>query len=223
MDFLTPDLKWYTAISNKRGVQPRCPFATIEKCPRNYQSLSLLGIAGLSTPIQKDEDERLEKYWKSTDIWPKTAEQETSISGSNGKKSDFSNFCPEVSFDRFGYFASYLGRYNSEIDSGNAVELYTKQGAPSGHWCWNWAGVTELHYTDCHLYSIILHREGIKSDGVIKESHTAKSEWKNTRVDRYLKKMKNNRLLSVLVVIAIIIIAIGTLTDAISRISNIFI
>lgn len=222
MDFLTPDLQWYTTISKERGVQPRCPFATVEKCPRFYQSLSLLGNAGVSTSIQPDEDERLKTYWSSTDIWPKTDEQATSIMGSSGNPSIFFKFCPEVSFEIFGYFAISLSRYASEFDSDNAVESYSKQGAPSGHWCWNWAGVTELHYTDCPLYSIILHREGKGSENLLREQFPTRSEDRDTRVDRFFKAIKNHRLLSVLVIIAMIIIAIGTLTDAISKISNIF-
>ena len=58
MKILIPDLEWYLAISNKNNSSPRCPFATIESCPRFYQSLSLLGSAG-STSIEKSEDEPL--------------------------------------------------------------------------------------------------------------------------------------------------------------------
>ena len=90
-----PDLKWYASVSEKRGVAVRCPFATVEACPRFYQSLSLLGNAG-STKIPQAEDERLLEKWKKSDLWPRTEELATSIAGADGKRSMFSNFCPEV-------------------------------------------------------------------------------------------------------------------------------
>jgi hypothetical protein len=54
----TPDIEWYLRISKERGVTPRCPFATVERCPRYYDSLSLLGEAG-STKISSEEEARL--------------------------------------------------------------------------------------------------------------------------------------------------------------------
>jgi len=53
-----PNREWYANLSRERGVAFRCPFATVESCPRYYQSLSLLGKAG-STKIPEAEDERL--------------------------------------------------------------------------------------------------------------------------------------------------------------------
>jgi hypothetical protein len=121
-----------------------------------------LGKAG-STSIAPDEDDRLKKFWEKTDIWPRTDEQATSIMGDRESTIYFSKFCPEVAFDRFGYFATYLGRYADELDSDMAVKLLTKEGAASEDWRWNWAGVTEMHYTDCPLYSILAHRVSIPS------------------------------------------------------------
>ena len=46
-------------------------------------------------------------------MWPKTGEQETII---YGNQKFFDKFCPEISYERFGYFASYLGRYADELD-----------------------------------------------------------------------------------------------------------
>lgn len=53
-----PNREWYAKLSQERGVAFRCPFATVEACPRFYQSLSLLGETG-STKISEAEDERL--------------------------------------------------------------------------------------------------------------------------------------------------------------------
>lgn len=90
-----PNLEWCVWKSKASGADIRCPFATVDSCPRYYQSLSLLGKAG-STTIETKEDSRLLEKWKKNDLWPRTAEYETSISGSEGKPRQFSNFCPEV-------------------------------------------------------------------------------------------------------------------------------
>jgi len=162
MSFIVPDLEWYTGRSRELHLGHRCPFATVEVCPRYYQSLSLLGEAG-STPIEKQEDDRLLDKWKQSDLWPKTQEQETSISGPEGEARYFSNFCPEVTFDRYGYFARYLGRYADEIDQGLAHESLGKHLAPKNDWRWAWASVEPQHYGDCPLFSVLSHRH--REDG----------------------------------------------------------
>ena len=48
---IIPDLLWYIQAGKDKGINGRCPFATVESCPRYYQSLSLLGEAG-STKIE---------------------------------------------------------------------------------------------------------------------------------------------------------------------------
>jgi hypothetical protein len=157
MSTIIPNLYWYIPISDQKGVQPRCPFATVRTCPRFYQSLALLGEAG-STGIDPEEDKKLLKYWEKSDLWPTTMEYATSISGSPGEPHIFSNFCPEVAFDRFGYFASFLARYADEIDSGIAHKSLGQERAPANDWRWAWSAVSEMHYTECPLYSILHHR-----------------------------------------------------------------
>ena len=137
------------------GVPPRCPFATVETCPRFYQSLSLLGSAG-STAIDSSEDKRLLEKWKTNDLWPKTREQETIVYGNN---KFFDKFCPEVAFERFGYFASYLGRYSDELDHDLAHKQLGKIGASSEDYRWAWSSVTAMHFTECPLYSVLLNRQ----------------------------------------------------------------
>lgn len=129
---VVPDMHWYLDISDSRGVQPRCPFATAERCPRFYQSLSLLGTAG-STNIDPEEDERLLGKWQQSDVCPKTAEQATSIFGF-GTSKNFSNFCPEVLFERFGYFASFLGSYADSLDRELAHKALANEGAAWQAW-----------------------------------------------------------------------------------------
>jgi hypothetical protein len=79
---IIPNIAWYTGISQDKQLPPRCPFATVNRCPRYYQSLALLGHAG-STKLDPAEDAKLLKKWKASELWPKTAEQETSIMGAS--------------------------------------------------------------------------------------------------------------------------------------------
>jgi hypothetical protein len=88
-----PDMDWYLTLSRQRGTKPRCPFASVERCPRYYTSLSLLGEAG-STKIPKDEDDRLEAMWEKSDLWPRTDEGATSVSSFDSRPSIFSNSAP---------------------------------------------------------------------------------------------------------------------------------
>jgi hypothetical protein len=151
-----PNIDWYLNLSRERSVTPRCPFGSVERCPRYYTSLSLLGNAG-STKIPAAEDERLMARWEQSDLWPKTKEAATSISGSEGRYGMFFNFCPEVSYDRFGLFASGLIEHADEIDRDAAHQMLTQTGALHQSWRWTWAHVTPMHFTECPLYSPLVH------------------------------------------------------------------
>lgn len=152
-----PNAKWYAQLSHNLSLPAHCPFATIEACPRYYQSLSLLGEAG-STKISEKENRRLLKRWKKSDLWPRTDEQATAIAGDAGKPSIFSNFCPEVTAERFGYFATYLTRYADELDLGLAHERLAKEGVPADHPGWLWSWCAPQHFTDCPVYAILSQR-----------------------------------------------------------------
>lgn len=154
--FVNPDLRWYTCISERKAITPRCPFATVERCPRSYQSLSLLGEVGISSKIAPAEDQRLLEAWSKTDVWPKTMEQQTAVASSDGEHHLFSNFCPEVSFETFGLFAVSLSRFADEIDRNARHQDLSMSGTAHGRdWRWNWEYAQEQHYTDCPLYSVL--------------------------------------------------------------------
>jgi hypothetical protein len=164
---IDPDLAWYTGLSREKSVRPRCPFASVHRCPRFYQSLSLLGGAG-STKIEPKEDQRLWKKWKKSDLWPTTDEQATSVTGSPGKPSIYSNFCPEVAFERFGLFVVTLTRYADEIDVDAAHAYLGKQGVAGTDWRWAWSHAAPMHYTECPLYSPLdldASRSGTRQEG----------------------------------------------------------
>jgi hypothetical protein len=151
--FIHPNLDWYAGVSERKTVVPRCPFATFERCPRFYQSISLLGDVGITTKIAPAEDKQLLDLWSKTDVWPKTMEQETGV---YGDKHLFSNFCPEVAFETFGLFATSLSRFSDDIDRDSRHQALAKSGVAGGHdWRWRWEHVTPQHYTECPLYSIL--------------------------------------------------------------------
>jgi hypothetical protein len=176
MSVIVPDLDWYKEKSLASNLSPRCPFTTVESCPRYYQSLSFLGEAG-TTKIDPSEDRRLLKFWKTNDLWPKTGEQETSVSGPSGYMKNFSDFCPEVIYEVFGYFASHLSRYSDEIDHGLAHKKLGKIKAVRNDWRWAWATLSPQHYTDCPIYSVLNHRSKSLHIGTKDKEHWYKQPW----------------------------------------------
>ncbi len=156
MKRITPNKEWYTTVSQKKRVLPRCQFASTHRCPQFYTSLWCVGEAGISTQIAPDEDKGLLEKWRQSDVWPALSEQEPCFFGSEGYTS-FSKFCPEVSYEIFGLFASAVLRYSDEdgIDKAFAHQLLQKENAPPDDWGWNWLHVTPMHYTDCPLYSLL--------------------------------------------------------------------
>ena len=80
MNAHVPDLEWYIGVSERKGLLPRCPFASVNRCPRYYESLSLLRLVG-TTAIDPVENDRLFRAWSESDLWPTIGEQATSISG----------------------------------------------------------------------------------------------------------------------------------------------
>jgi len=152
MEFIYPDIDWYTEISEQKKAPLRCPYANVHRCPRYYSSLYLLGEEGITTKIKPEKVKELDEFWEKSDLLPVVAEHDTGISISGDKKSSFSNFCPEVSFDVFGLFAVHLHRYSDEIDIEIAHAQLGDKAYPKD-WRWQWAHVEPLHYLKCPVYS----------------------------------------------------------------------
>jgi hypothetical protein len=152
---MTGDLQWYTSESTKKALPtPRCPFATTERCPRYYQSLSLMGRAG-STRLDPKEDKRLMRRWRKSELWPRTAEQETALFSSGDEPHIFTRFCPEVVHDRFDWCATSLAAYPDERDRDLAHAALGRARAAGDDWRWAWWQMTPMHYSECPLYSLL--------------------------------------------------------------------
>lgn len=171
MDFIYPDLSWYSEISDQKNVSLRCPYANVHRCPRYYSSLYLLGNDGITTKMETEKIQKLNELWNKSDLLPVITEHDTSIMGSDGNKSGFSNFCPEVSFDIFGLFAVSLFPYADGIDRGVAHAQLAKEAHPKD-WRWNWAHVEPLHYLECPVYSLLITRPVINKSEILKEKTT---------------------------------------------------
>jgi len=149
-----PDFEWYSEKSREAKLSPRCPIAHCELCPRYYASVWLLGKARLMTEIAHADQQRLDKKWepfKST-----VAEEDASMTRA-GEKSRFnsvSNFCPEVSKQMFGYFASGLIKHFDEIDREAAHVRLEREKADPNDPRWVWASMIPRHYTECREFSI---------------------------------------------------------------------
>ena len=152
---IIPDINWVKTISSEKEIAPRCPFASVELCPRYFFSTSLLGSAGITTKIEGNKDKQLQSKWGKSDLAPATLEKDTMISGNN---KSYNRFCPEVVYDVFGIFASDFARHTDEIDSDRAHRELGAMSAPPNHWRWQWSYVVPLHYSDCSLFSILKNK-----------------------------------------------------------------
>jgi hypothetical protein len=110
--------------------------------------------------FREEENIRLHRKWKESELLPSAAEEEASVAGREGEVAILSNFCPEVSFEVFGLFATYLSRYSDELDTDNAHTWLADKGVPRADWRWRWQFVHELHYTDCPVYSTLEGNRG---------------------------------------------------------------
>lgn len=118
-----------------------------------------MGAQGIATKMAEQKDAELLAYWRESDLWPAVYEEATTVAGSPGRKS-FTNFCPEVAFDFFRYFAEALYPYHDEIDLDLGIKSWSRRPIAPNHWSSSWSAVSPLHYTDCRLYSSLERNAG---------------------------------------------------------------
>lgn len=147
--------EWYFQESARTNQKtPRCPFAQPDLCPRYFDSLSYSGKLG-ATEMDLNDSKRLKAKWRNSPPFALLKEQLPSVQGADGTWSTVTNFCPEVTYDLRGVFASMLGSYVDEIDRDHAHARLSRQGAPSNDPSWSWGYITALHYTSCPTFSVL--------------------------------------------------------------------
>lgn len=151
MPITVPNLLWYQSKSSEKGVSASCPYANVNKCPRYYASIYMLGKVRITTSIDADQVKVLDALWEESGLLPVIGEEDTSINGGNGKYSSFCNFCPEVSYRYFNYYASYLGKYVDEVDRDVGHRIAERDGIPDD-WRYEWWSLAECHFLDCDVY-----------------------------------------------------------------------
>lgn len=146
----TYDLEWYAVKGKRANLVGRCQFANVHSCPRHFQSVALLASEGITTSMPASLDASLTAKWQQSPLWPAVSEHATTVVN----RSMFLNFCPEVSFDVFHVFGSYLSRHGDEIDREAAYRAIEKEGAVSTKdWRWEWSNVTPMHFSECPLFA----------------------------------------------------------------------
>lgn len=171
MPITVPDSSWYRAKSADAGVASACPFANVHKCHRYYSSIYMLGEIKIITSISNDKKTELDQFWNQSGLAPIIAEEDTGVSSSDGKFSSFSNFCPEVSYTYFQYYASYLSRYCDEIDK-ECGQRKANLEKIENDWRWEWQSIKSCHYLECSVYHQI---ENFNSSGIGKFDKLAHS------------------------------------------------
>ncbi len=144
---------WYSSESTRANLPPRCPFASIDHCPKYFESLSVLDQGEITASLNTDDTSRLKEKWKN---WRSpTMEQSSTWAKSARGIMYVSNICPDIGFDIFGHFAAAFHWYGDEIDWDLAQKRLSKSKADAGDPRWKWATVFPEHYTECRLYSIL--------------------------------------------------------------------
>ena len=152
MPITIPDSSWYRSKSSEKNAPFACPYANVHKCPRYYASIYMLGKAQMITSISDEKIRELDNFWADSGLLPVIAEDDTGISGHEGRWSSFSNFCPEVSFSYFRYYASYLAKYADEIDGGFGYRNAERENIPND-WRYEWGSLVACHFLDCAVYN----------------------------------------------------------------------
>lgn len=152
MPITVPDFSWYQSKSSERGAPSSCPYANVHKCPRYYASVHMLGAAKVITSISTSKVEALDAFWRESGLLPVIEEEDTCIGGGDGRITALENFCPEVAFTYFRFYASYLARYVDETDKDCGHRIAEREKIP-GDWRYEWGFLSACHFLDCSVYN----------------------------------------------------------------------
>jgi hypothetical protein len=92
-------------------------------------------------------------------------EQESIVSGSGESLKSFSRFCPEILYERFGFFVTVLIPFPDEQDKNDTHRKITDFGSIyAKDWRWEWLYMKELHYSECSIFSLLPYLSHLKND-----------------------------------------------------------
>jgi hypothetical protein len=131
----------------------------------------MLGEFKIITSISDNKKSELDEFWKHSDMVPVIAEEDTGVGGSKGRPSSFSNFCPEVIYTYFRYYASYLAEYVDEIDKDSGQRIAEREKIEND-WRYEWGFLTACHFLECSVYNQV---DDFNSKGIGKFDRLAHS------------------------------------------------
>lgn len=153
MQRIIPDKNWWDNESHNRNAATVCPYANSHSCPRYHDSVVLLKRSKMIAGITDTKEEELSEYWERTKFSSLCDEELPSVySNENGGISSISNFCPEISYKYFYYYADYMCKYVDEIDQDTGVRIAVNDNIKND-WKYSWMTVTPRFYLDCDVFS----------------------------------------------------------------------
>lgn len=156
---IIPDFTWSEAISKRKRLTPKCPFAHCRLCPKYFESCKILSRENIIAKIYSEAE--LDDFWKKSELALCQEEETPWLQYDNGGKVvAYHRFCPMVLLDRFGYSASRLAEYTDENEKEIAHRRLKEENVPLRDPQWRWSGITPMHFSECGYYSILKGRNG---------------------------------------------------------------
>lgn len=171
MQRIIPDKNWWDNESHNRNAATVCPYANSHSCPRYHDSVVLLKRSKMIAGITDTKEEELSEYWERTKFSSLCDEELPSVcSNKNGGVSSISNFCPEISYKYFYYYADYMCKYVDEIDQDTGVRI-AKNDNIKNDWKYSWMTVTPRFYLDCDVFSHVKQFNETLGNDYLKRLH----------------------------------------------------
>lgn len=184
---IIPDRDWYIQKSEEAGVPAKCPYAHHKKCPRNWETTSLLMQAGSIAGLSSEENEAALALWKENMMLPELAEDMTSLNQPQyGGVDGMHRACPEVVSTFSGYYADHFYKYVDDTDRAQGERIKEMESLPNS-WRSNWMYLHPVHYLDCEVYKEVkaFNEQNLKS---FSESYHKSIKLLLTRMDQALDK-----------------------------------
>ena len=165
MTHIHPNLDWYSTVGDQRGKDRRCPFATVNRCPKYFETLVVLEQQYNSPKIPRAIQKSMVKKWREDELWAVTlADKPKAIEyRDTGNHLEFRSLCPEASFEVFELFTSSISYFKSTLDF-KVRELQIKDtvyGSMHWHWVWQYFHVEPMHFSDCSMFGKISKEKAI--------------------------------------------------------------